>query len=82
MSSPVDLTYPITSCCLILGEPELTYFLSQNKVFPLTHMTAQNLAPFHDLLGLLDIPSLLFLPLIPHVSQEKKKKTHIKKKKK
>lgn len=45
-------------------------------------MTAQNLAPFHDLLGLLDIPSLLFLPLIPHVSQEKKKKTLIKKKKK
>ena len=45
-------------------------------------MTAQNLAPFHDLLGLLDIPSLLFLLLIPHVSQEKKKKTLIKKKKK
>lgn len=45
-------------------------------------MTAQNLAPFHDLLGLLDIPSLLFLPLIPHVSQEKKKKPSLKKKKK
>ena len=45
-------------------------------------MTAQNLAPFHDLLGLLDIPSLLFLLLIPHVSQEKKKKKPSLKKKK
>lgn len=44
MFSPVTLTHPITSWCLLLGEPKLTY-LSQNEVFPFTCTTAQDLAP-------------------------------------